>query len=646
MSAEDRRARLFGASFFDPDAPESFLYRFEELFNFATIPFYRRQVEPVEGRPDWATRDRLLDWLDEKAIQRKGHPLSWWIRYGLPDWMKKLSYRTLKEVVYRQVYETVTRYKSRIRIWDVINEAHDPIVKGNELNLDRDQVFEITELACRATRDADPDAVRIVNINRPWGDYRGEWEMMDPMHPIEYLEGLAERGIEYEVVGVQMYHGGPEHYVRDMTEQSALIDCYIRLGKPVHITEVQTPSSMEQDPGKWHGGEVASAGFWHRPWDPEVQADWVEQFYTIAVSKPQVRRDHLVEPERRRGPSGPTVGSSTARISPSRRITGCCVLSATSGGSSPGAHPCRRGRRLSMKATIPWHAWYGDTDLTLGFPDGWQVTVHEPAGAPEIGDAAIAEALDHPVGSPTLGEIVRGKRTVAIAVEDISRPCDAARILPALIARLESGGIRRENVRVVMSVGTHRPMILEDLNKKIGPAMVKTLEVHNSFPYGNVVDLGTTRRGTPVRICRWVAEADVKIGVGTITPHGGPGLGGGAKIVVPGVAGIDTIASIHQPGRLVTGHQQDRRQRAARGGRGDRPRPSASGLDRQRSHRRPPADHRHLCGRRCGSPSCRSPLCPQRLSDSHAAGLRWTRSSATPIPRTPTTFSGAMRSTS
>jgi GH35 family endo-1,4-beta-xylanase len=112
--------------------------------------------------------------------------------------------------------------------------------------------------------------------------------MMDPMHPLEYLEGLAERGIEYEVVGVQMYHGGPEHYVRDMTEQSALIDSYIRLGKPVHITEVQTPSSMEQDPTKWQGGDVASAGWWHRPWDPEIQADWVEQFYTIAASKPQV----------------------------------------------------------------------------------------------------------------------------------------------------------------------------------------------------------------------------------------------------------------------------------------------------------------------------------------------------------------------
>ena len=285
LSPEARRSRLFGSAFFDPDAPESFCQLFASLFNFATTPFYRRMLEPVEGQPDWAPRDRVLDWLDERSIARKGHPLSWWINHGLAPWMMKLSYNTLKEVIYRQIVETVTRYKDRIKIWDVINEAHDPIVKGNDLDLNAEQVFEVTALACQATHDADPTATRIVNINRPWGEYRGEWEMMNPMHAIEYLEALIDRGIEFEVIGVQMYHGGPEHYVRDMAEQAALIDQYLALGKPVHITEVQTPSSMEADPTRWLGGQVAPSGWWHRPWDPEIQADWVEQFYTIAASK-------------------------------------------------------------------------------------------------------------------------------------------------------------------------------------------------------------------------------------------------------------------------------------------------------------------------------------------------------------------------
>ena len=245
LSLEQRRAKLFGSAFFDPDASETFMFRFAELFNFATTPFYRRQVEPVEGQPEWGTRDRLLDQLDEWGMARKGHPLSWWIDHGLAPWMMKLSYKTLKEVIYQQIYDTVTRYKDRIKIWDVINEAHDPIVKGNDLNLNTEQVFEITALACKATHDADPTATRIVNINRPFGEYRAEWEMMDPMHAIEYVEELNERGIDFEVLGVQMYHAGPEHYVQDMAEQSWMIDQYAALGRPIHISEVQTPSSME-----------------------------------------------------------------------------------------------------------------------------------------------------------------------------------------------------------------------------------------------------------------------------------------------------------------------------------------------------------------------------------------------------------------
>jgi GH35 family endo-1,4-beta-xylanase len=290
MGEERRRSLRFGAPHFQPNASDHFNYRFAQVFNFATVPFYRASVEPVEGVLHWEQRDRILDWLESKGITPKGHPLFWVHEAGMPNWMRKLNYATLKEVVYRQVYETVSRYKDRIKIWDVINEAHDT---SQILNLiySREQQVELTALVCRATRDADPDATRIVNCNRPWGYYRDQYESRDPMHAIEYLELLEQRGVEYEVLGLQLYHGGMKHWVRDMAAQSALLDQYIALGKPIHITEFQTPSSMERERDSYvgvRGGDVASCGWWHRPWDLETQADWVEQFYTIAVSKPQI----------------------------------------------------------------------------------------------------------------------------------------------------------------------------------------------------------------------------------------------------------------------------------------------------------------------------------------------------------------------
>jgi endo-1,4-beta-xylanase len=288
MGDERRRSLLFGAPHFQPDASAHFNYHFAQVFNFATVPFYRASVEPVEGRLNWEQRDGILDWLESVGITPKGHPLSWCHEAGLPDWMRTLDYSTLKEVIYRQIVETVTRYKDRIKIWDVINEAHDT---ANLLQYSREQLLELTELACKATRDADPEAIRIINCNRPFGYYRTWYETRDPMHAIEYLELLEQRGVEYEILGLQLYHGGMKHWVRDMAAQSALLDQYIALGKPIHITEFQTPSSMQREWDSYvgrRGGQVADCGWWHRPWDPETQADWVEQFYTIAVSKPEI----------------------------------------------------------------------------------------------------------------------------------------------------------------------------------------------------------------------------------------------------------------------------------------------------------------------------------------------------------------------
>jgi len=202
---------------------------------------------------------------------------------------------------------------------------------------------------------------------------------------------------------------------------------------------------------------------------------------------------------------------------------------------------------------VPWRAWYGDETLDLDFPSSWCVQAYWPTDAPDIGQEGIEEVFENPIGTPTIAELARGKRSVSIAVDDISRPSPAARLMPSLMRRLEEGGVDLDRVRVVLGTGMHRPMVKADIVKKIGRAAADRLDVHNNNPYENTVDLGTTPQGTPVRICRFLAEADLKIGVGGITPHGGPGFGGGAKVVVPGVAGVETIASIHQPGRLKTG---------------------------------------------------------------------------------------------
>ncbi len=205
-----------------------------------------------------------------------------------------------------------------------------------------------------------------------------------------------------------------------------------------------------------------------------------------------------------------------------------------------------------QEVPIPWRAWYGDGTLVLSFPDTWQVRTYWPADAPPLSREALEQAFKQPIGTPPLTEMARGKRWVSIAVDDISRPAPAAPILPLIMRQLEQAGIDLDRVRVVLGTGTHRPMVKADIVKKLGQTAADRLDVYNNHPYGNVVDLGTSRRGIPIHISRPFAEADLRIGIGSITPHAGPGFGGGAKVVIPGVAGFETIAAIHRPGYLRT----------------------------------------------------------------------------------------------
>jgi nickel-dependent lactate racemase len=73
------------------------------------------------------------------------------------------------------------------------------------------------------------------------------------------------------------------------------------------------------------------------------------------------------------------------------------------------------------------------------------------------------------------------------------------------------------------------------------------MDIHHHHPFENLVNLGSSSRGTPIHINRVFMEADIKIGVGCIVPHPYAGFGGGGKIVLPGLAGIDALEKNHLP---------------------------------------------------------------------------------------------------
>ena len=197
-------------------------------------------------------------------------------------------------------------------------------------------------------------------------------------------------------------------------------------------------------------------------------------------------------------------------------------------------------------------AWYGDEELTLNFPTGWEVDVLGPKDAPELSDAQIEKAFAEPIGTQRIAQLAKGKKSAAIIFDDLSRPTPAWRIIPFLLRELASAGVPKSEIRFVAGVGAHRPLRDEDIKKKIGADIAAEYEVTNhNFMSGDLRAFGNLDNGMPVYLNRVVADADFKICLGGIYPHSSVGFSGGAKLVVPGISGFTTMFYFHTfpPGR-------------------------------------------------------------------------------------------------
>jgi nickel-dependent lactate racemase len=197
------------------------------------------------------------------------------------------------------------------------------------------------------------------------------------------------------------------------------------------------------------------------------------------------------------------------------------------------------------RVQIPWAAWYGTAPLTLDFPDSWAVEVCAMKGGEDLGDEGIRQRLAAPIGAPSLRLFARGSTSAAILVDDLSRPTPAFRLLPYVLEELAEAGIGEDQVKIICALAAHRPMTREDLVKKVGVEIVERMQVLNHNAYENLEFLGYSSRGIPIFVNRDLMSCQVRIALGMITPRGGM-FGGGAKLLIPGACGQQTILLNHR----------------------------------------------------------------------------------------------------
>jgi len=210
---------------------DEFKKRFAELFNCATIPLYWRTIEPEFEKPDYSAVDRILEWCRSQDIKVKGHTLVWVHGDNIPQWFRELTPEEQKKALEKHVRDTVSRFKGKIDMWDVVNEA-----AWATATLAGMSMYEYTALPFVWAKESDPDA--LMAINEAFAITPNE--KMDQF--LKILSDFEENDIPCDIIGIQAHINRTDRFRLDTFME--MLDRFKRFSKPIHITEF-TPCSDE-----------------------------------------------------------------------------------------------------------------------------------------------------------------------------------------------------------------------------------------------------------------------------------------------------------------------------------------------------------------------------------------------------------------
>ena len=193
---------------------------------------------------------------------------------------------------------------------------------------------------------------------------------------------------------------------------------------------------------------------------------------------------------------------------------------------------------------------YGSGHVRFRIPRrNFGLLIHSPSAKPvDDVQAALEACVNSPIGTPPLRELIHPGDRVAVIASDVTRlsaRCDL--LVPFVLHKLTTWGIRESDIAVVIATGAHRGQSPEERERIVGEDVVKRFSVvdHDSRDDRACTFLGTTSRGTPAYVNRLVAEADRVILTGGIDFHALAGYGGGRKAICPGVCSYETISRNH-----------------------------------------------------------------------------------------------------
>ncbi|HEX4794533.1 MAG TPA: endo-1,4-beta-xylanase [Humisphaera sp.] len=257
-------------------------------FDYCVLPMSWKEVQPQENTFNVDALDQWVEVLSKRRMPTIAGPLVRLDEAGVPDWMViwENDFDMLREMAFDYVQKIVQRYRRAVAAWNVVGGLQT----NSAFVMTFEQIIELTRLLVSQVKTLIPNARTLITIAHPFGEYHARGRASVP--PMMYAEMVAQAGISFEAFALEIEMGvpAPGMFMRDLFQISTMLDRFASLGRPLFLTAVGSPGQPGPDLSDDGRGRLdpAGGGRWQRPWDPQLQADWMEAVYSMAMSKPYI----------------------------------------------------------------------------------------------------------------------------------------------------------------------------------------------------------------------------------------------------------------------------------------------------------------------------------------------------------------------
>ena len=158
----------------------------------------------------------------------------------------------------------------------------------------------------------------------------------------------------------------------------------------------------------------------------------------------------------------------------------------------------------------------------------------------------VREALAHPIGTPRLRELARGKQKVVLVTSDHTRAVPSKLTLPILLEEIRAGNPDAD-ITILIATGLHRPTTEEEQRRMFGDAIVdqEKIVVNKAFEDEDFERVCELPSGAELWVNKLALHCDLLVTEGFIEPHFFAGFSGGRKSILPGICNAVTVNENH-----------------------------------------------------------------------------------------------------